>query len=80
MYSDLSFICVGSGIFVFLLGLLTPGQLLKAIPLSLDFWTAAGLLKLSGGPSSKTILTAALLILIRKLTNFSLKAKVKKHA
>lgn len=72
MYNTLAVMCMGSGLLIFFSGLLMPANLLKAIPLSLDFWTAAGLLKLSGGPSWNTILTAGLLIMIRKLANFTL--------
>lgn len=74
MYSLLALLSVFAGLVVFLQGILQTKKLLLAIPLALDFFTAAGLLKLSGSDSWKTIAGAATIVVIRKLVGLTLRS------
>ena len=68
----LTLACVGFGLIAFLSPALRFSAALPAVMLALDFWTAAGLMRLAGNPTWSSIATAAAIIAIRKLTNFGL--------
>jgi uncharacterized membrane protein len=46
----------------------------RALPLALDFWLAAGLLRLSATSAWSAIVTAAAIVALRKLIGFTLKS------
>jgi uncharacterized membrane protein len=56
-----------AGVFVFIFGIMFIKKVNDIIPLSLDFWLAAGLLRLSGSPDWRTLASAASIIIVRKL-------------
>ena len=49
-------------------------SLIKALAFALDFWLAAGLLKLVGHPSWKVILTSGIIVVLRKILTLNLNA------
>jgi uncharacterized membrane protein len=65
-------VCSVFGVLAFLSPIVSSLSLRSAISISLDFWMAAGLIRLSGVPSWQSIATAATLIAIRKMTNVAL--------
>jgi len=65
-------VCSTFGVLVFISPLVAVLNFRSAISMALDFWTAAGLIRLSGVPSWSVLATVAMLIAIRKLSNFSL--------
>jgi hypothetical protein len=64
--------CTFFGVLAFVSPLIGRWGLRAGVALALDFWMAAGLIRLSGVPSWNAIVTAATLIVIRKTTNVSL--------
>ena len=69
-------ICSLFGVIAFLSPITRLLNFRTGFSLALDFWMAAGLLKLSSAPSWPAILTSAALILIRKTSTLSLRTKV----
>jgi hypothetical protein len=72
----LALVCTAAGVFIFATPSLSPLRFRQLLPFALDFWTAAGLLRLSGHPSASAIAIAAIVILIRRVTTMSLKRQV----
>jgi hypothetical protein len=70
--SFMVFICTVFGIFSFVFAATSAVTFSAAAGIALDFWTAAGLIKLSHDSDWPVIVTAASLIMIRKLTGISL--------
>lgn len=61
-----------AGVLAALLGAATTRQPRASLPMMLDLWVAAGLLRLAGAPDWNRLLAAALLILVRKLVMYGL--------
>lgn len=75
--SAASLLLAGVGILVLLIGLGMYQRLQLVLPLALDFWMAAGLLKLAGFPTWSTIATVAAIVVLRKLVVLQLKSQPK---
>jgi uncharacterized membrane protein len=56
-----------AGVLVFIFAILINKRFNYTLPLSLDFWLAAGLIRLSGSPDWTTVVSAASIIIVRKL-------------
>jgi hypothetical protein len=56
-----------AGVLVFISGILINKKVNNTVSLSLDFWLAAGLIRLSGSPDWRTVASAASIIIVRKL-------------
>lgn len=67
LFQLFSLISLFSGVVVVVMAGAFYRNALLGVPLALDFWMAAGLLKLTGVPSWSSLLTAALLVIIRKV-------------
>jgi hypothetical protein len=65
--------CVAAGILVAALIVLTTGNGWLALRVALDFWLAAGLLRLGQVPGWEPLLSAALIIAIRQLAGRALR-------
>jgi hypothetical protein len=77
VFSAASLLLAGIGILVLLIGLGMYQRLQLALPLALDFWMAAGLLKLAGFPTWTTIATVAAIVVLRKLVVLQLRFQPK---
>jgi hypothetical protein len=64
--------CTALGLVAASAVLLRGGDVRLTIGVLLDFLLAAGLLRLSGDPAPRTILTAAVIIAIRKVVSFGM--------
>lgn len=62
-----SLACTAIGIVAWLAAGLRTGRWRAGVPLTLEFWTAAGLLRLAGEPSWARIATVAAIVAARKL-------------
>lgn len=62
-----------AGLVVGAVGALTTRHLRAGVPMMLELWTAAGLIKLSGDPSWPSIILAAIVIGLRRLVTFGLR-------
>jgi hypothetical protein len=63
----LALLCTGGGLIAGVAVLARTGRVLPALAVSLDLWTAAGLLRLAGPPSWPRIAAAAVIIALRRL-------------
>lgn len=64
------------GVIVLALNIYPAARLTLGVVLALDFWLAAGLLKLTGTPSWTLIVGVAVIIAIRKLVGGALRKRV----
>jgi uncharacterized membrane protein len=75
----LSLLVTGMGIFVFVSGLTVSFTVRNSLPLALEFWTAAGLLRLSHHSAWSAIAVAGTIVLLRKIVGFSLSHRLDVH-
>jgi hypothetical protein len=73
LFDALSLVLSAAGVLAALVGLAHPRRWRDALPMMLDLWVAAGLLRLAGTPDWRRLLTAALLIAVRKGVSQALK-------
>ena len=69
----LALLCTTGGLISGLLVLATVRRPLLALQVAIDFWVAAGLLRLTGRPSWEAIVGAAGILLLRQLITFTLR-------
>lgn len=62
----------GMGIFVALVGAMTRRRIRAGLPMALEIWTAAGMLKLSGAPTWTSMAVVAVFIALRRVVNLGL--------
>jgi hypothetical protein len=72
LFDALSLLVSAAGVVVAVLGAATTGRLRDGLPMMLDLWVAAGLLRLTGEPDANRLLAAALLLAVRKLVTHAL--------
>jgi hypothetical protein len=75
MSNNLALLVTIFGILLFLFSLKMSHSISQALPLALEFWTAAGLLRLSHDSSWHSLLVAATIIAIRKMVMLSLRSR-----
>ncbi len=68
----LALLCTGGGLIAGAAALARTGQVLPAVAVGLDLWTAAGLLRLAGSPSWQRIAAAAAVVALRRLLSAGL--------
>jgi hypothetical protein len=68
----LALLCTTGGLISGLLVVLTVRRPLLALQVAIDFWVAAGLLRLTGRPSWEAIVGAAGILGLRQLITFTL--------
>ncbi len=73
-------VCSVFGVIAFFSPLAGAANLSHALALALDFWTAGGLIRLTGVPSWSAIEIVAALIVLRKITRFSIHYSIKTQA
>lgn len=66
-----------AGLFVVLCAAIVTRMLRAGVPMMLELWTAAGLLKLAGDPSWSTVAIAAAMIALRHLTSAALRQRLR---
>jgi len=72
--------CSAAGLISSAIVLATVRRPLLALSVAVDFWVAAGLLRLSGRLSWEVIAGAAGIMLLRQLINFGLRVRVRTAA
>ncbi len=70
----LALVCTGGGLIAGVAVLARTRQVLPAVAVSLDLWTAAGLLRLAGPPSWQRVAAAAAVVALRRLLAAGLRA------
>jgi hypothetical protein len=70
---DLALVFTGAGLVAAALALVRTRQILWAMTILLDFFTAAGLLRLVGPPTWRSLATVTLTISIRQLASLGLR-------
>lgn len=73
----LALLCSAAGLISGAIVLVTVRRPLLALSVAVDFWVAAGLLRLSGRLSWEVIAGAAGIMLLRQLINFGLRVRVR---
>lgn len=68
----LSLVAAALGLVVLMLSGVHPTAWRKVIPVAMELWTGAGLLRLSGNPNWTQIATAAAIIMVRRLALIAL--------
>jgi hypothetical protein len=76
----LALLLCGAGVLSALLGFALTRELRAALPMTLELWMAAGLLRLSGEPSSRQILSVAVIVAVRKLVVSALRGSARRAA
>ena len=71
LFDTLSLLCTAAGVVAGLLVFAVTRRAGAALALALDFWLAAGLLRLAGPPSWQRIASAAAILAIRQLVNYA---------
>ena len=69
----LALLCTTGGLISGVIVLATVRRPLIALQVAIDFWVAAGMLRLSGRPSWEAIVGAAGILLLRQLITFTLR-------
>ena len=69
----LALVCVAAGIACFLVGTGRTARVRTGLPMMLDLFTAAGLLRLSGAPDLRALAVTAIVIAVRKLVTRGLR-------
>lgn len=67
-------LCTAAGIVAGLMAALATGHVRLALQVGLEFWMAAGLLRLTGAPSLTGIATAAAILGVRQLVGLGLRS------
>jgi hypothetical protein len=65
--------CIAGGVIVAILVLVTTGDGRAALQIALDFWLAAGLLRLGGSPGWEPLLVTGMIIAVRHLAGRALR-------
>jgi Protein of unknown function (DUF1622) len=68
----LALLCTAGGLVVGLVVVIATREGLVALRIALEFWTAAGLLRLSGAASWRELAAAAAIVGLRQLLNLAL--------
>jgi hypothetical protein len=71
---QLALLCTAGGLIIGLLVTLVVGKPFLALRVALEFWTAAGLLRLAAPPSWGRLLGAAAIVAVRQLLGLGLRA------
>jgi hypothetical protein len=74
LLESLALTCTAAGLVAGLLVLARTGKGLPALRVALDFWVAAGLLRLAGPPSWPALAGAAAVVALRQLLGLGLRA------
>ncbi len=67
LFDSISLVVIAAGVVVLLLGGSHPRWWRTALPVAMELWAGAGLLRLVGGPDWARVATAAAIIAIRRL-------------
>jgi hypothetical protein len=71
--TQLALLCTAAGAVAGAVAAARTRRLLPSLPLAVDFWLAAGLLRLSGDPTWQTIASAACIIAVRQIVRLGLR-------
>jgi hypothetical protein len=74
LLESLALACTAAGLVAGLVVLARTGRGLPALQVALDFWIAAGLLRLAGPPSWPALAGAAAVVALRQLLGWRLRA------
>lgn len=74
---QLALLCTAGGLVAGLLVLLRTGAFPIALKVGLEFWTAAGLLRLSQSGTWRAIGAAAAIVAVRQLIGYGLRSSVR---
>lgn len=73
LLNTLAMLCTGGGLIAGLIAFAATGRGIPALRLALEFWTAAGLIRLAGPPSWPQLGSAAAIVAVRQLISLGLR-------
>lgn len=73
LWAELALACTGGGVLAGAIAAVTTRHAFSSLRLAVDFWFAAGLLRLSGSPGWTTVLSAAGILVVRQLVSRGLR-------